>query len=189
MSITIDTTVGGASANSYNTIAQVAAYAETMSPADAAAWLAIDDTADDPDQTKSAYLVRAARLLDTIPFPGSLVTMTQALQWPRFGVDVPLATGDNGYYGAFYPVDQIPACVLRAHAQLAVFLATQSSDVFGVGESGLLSALKVGPIDLTFQPTAMNAATTGRDYLEREIYPLLRAGNCVGSARSVRLTR
>lgn len=183
MSITIDTTIGGATANSYNAVAQVDAYAIGAQPSDAAAWAALAT-----DDAKAVFLIRATRVLDTVPFSGLLVSTTQALQWPRVGVDIPVGFGlFFGFYGAYYPPTVIPPAVMEAHARLTLFLAVNATnDPFSTGDAGPLSALKVGSLDLTFRA---GAATTGRDFLEREIYPILAKGNCTGSARSVRLTR
>lgn len=192
MTLLLDFTIGGASANSYQSLADIDSYAEAMSPSDAAAWAAIETDAVDATYTKTTFAVRATRILDTIPFPGSPVTITQALMWPRYGVEAPVVSSEWLLYGAYYPTDSIPAPVRKAQAQLAVYLAVQAAagtDPFGGSEAGVLSALRVGPIGLTFRPDASSSPAAGRDYLEREIYPILVAGNCAGAARGVRLTR
>jgi len=183
MPITIDTTIGGASANSYNTIAQLDAYALGVNPDAAAAWAALAT-----DDAKAPFAVRATRILDTIAFPGTMVAFAQALQWPRWGVVAPVGFAFGvPWSDYYYPPDVIPPAVLAAHAALAVFLAVHaSSDPFGPGDAGPLSALKVGAVDLTFRE---GAQTVGRDFLAREIYPILAAGKCAGAAHSVRLSR
>jgi len=183
MPITIDPTVGGIAANSYSTIAQLNTFALAASPSDAAAWTALST-----DDAKAPFLVRATRILDTIPFPGSSVAFAQALKWPRWGVVAPVGFAFGvPWSDYYYPPDIIPPAVLSAHAMLTVFLAANAgADPFGPGDAGPLSALKVGAVDLTFRD---GAQTTGRDFLAREIYPVLAAGNCAGAAHSLRLTR
>lgn len=185
MPITLDPTVAGASANTYTTVAEVDAFALSADPVQAAAWAALAT-----DDAKAPFMVRAARLLDTIPFDGAMASTTQALQWPRNGVPQPVVYGDLAYYGAYYPMTEIPPCVKTAHAALSVYLAANSTtDPFAGGDAGALSGLKVGPIQLSYRVEAGTFPSTGRDYLQREILPILAAGNVVGSSREVRLTR
>ena len=182
MPLVIDATVGGANSNSYNLASEVDAYALGMAPSDAAVWAALAN-----DTAKAPFVVRAARVLDTIPFPGAQVSYTQALMWPRWGVEAPVSTADLMFYGRFYDPTIIPPAVKKAHSQLSVYLAVNAgTDPFAGGDAGPLTELHVGPVDLKFRDGAQGA---GRDYLEREIYPILRAGNCAGSAHTVRLTR
>lgn len=185
MPLTLDPTVGGASANTYNAVVELDTFALSAAPADAAAWNALAT-----DDDKAPFAVRAARILDTIPFPGAMASSTQARQWPRNGVQMPVVYGDLAYYGAYYPPDVIPPAVKTAHAALTVYLAANATtDPFAGGEAGALSGLKVGPIDLSYRTDASSAPAAGRDFVQREIMPLLAAGNCVASSREVRLTR
>lgn len=76
MAIVIDATVGGASSNSYLTVAGVNVIAETIPH--------MREWATTPSIDKAQLLVHATRMLDRhfIPF-GILATSTQSLLWPR----------------------------------------------------------------------------------------------------------
>ncbi len=75
----LDPTPGGASANSYCSLAEANDYSSTRLFVDA--W----NAADDP--TKTAALIEAARLLDSsFEWTGRASTPTQAMGWPRIGM-------------------------------------------------------------------------------------------------------
>lgn len=78
MAITLDPTVGGASANTYATLAEANTYMEGR--LNKAEWDAADDT------NKTAALVQAAILIDTITFKGYKSSDSQARKWPRLDV-------------------------------------------------------------------------------------------------------
>ena len=81
MAITIDATVGGASANSYITLSDANGIVEGLiADDDVVAW---DNSSTD---NKNRALYTAAVRVDRERFLGARVTNTQALQWPRQGV-------------------------------------------------------------------------------------------------------
>ena len=122
MAISIDATVGGASANSYITLADANAIIEGLvADDDVAAW---DGSNTD---NKNRALFTAAIRVDRERFLGARVTNTQALQWPRQGVRKP-DTYINTYSIGFpfristdyFAETEIPEQVKKAQVILAV---------------------------------------------------------------------
>lgn len=125
-----DPTVGGANANSYATVAEADAYADTLSFR--TAWPATGTS----DAAKEGALQQAARLLDTRVWKGKKASSAQALAWPRYGV-----VDRDGYTLAS---DSIPAKVKQAQCELAVQLLAgdrTSQDALQA------TRVKVGPIE------------------------------------------
>ena len=101
----INSTVGGASANSYITIAQGTAYADDV--LGTTAW----STATTDNRTRA--LLAATARLDELAWIGARASSTQALAWPR----------TDAACGEFdYAADVIPAEVQEATWQLAELL-------------------------------------------------------------------
>ena len=150
MAVTIDATVGGASANSYVTEAEADDYVDAMiKNADVTHW------GNGNDDTRRRALAYATQRLDRERYLGARATDTQALQWPRTGVRKP-DTYINTYAVGFpfrittdYFTDtEIPEYVKRAQVELAVYL---HNNVEGIGLSGLedYKNVKIGSIDVT----------------------------------------
>ena len=79
MAITIDATVGGASSNSYVTLARANVLAETLPHMDG--WLT------DASINRAQLLTHATRLIDRHFTPsGQRVSSSQALFWPQSGL-------------------------------------------------------------------------------------------------------
>ena len=124
MAITIDATVGGASANSYITLSDANGIVEGLiADDDVTAW----DSATDDNKNRALYT--AAVRVDRERFLGARVTNTQALQWPRQGVRKP-DTYINTYSIGFpfristdyFSETEIPEQVKKAQVILAVYL-------------------------------------------------------------------
>ena len=136
MAITIDATVGGASANSYITLADANTIVEGLIlDDDVSAW---DGSSND---NKNRALFTASVRVDRERFLGARVTNTQALQWPRTGVRKPdtyintYATGFPFRISTDYFTDtEIPDQVKKAQVILAVYLNNNRD---GLGLSGL----------------------------------------------------
>jgi hypothetical protein len=150
MAIAIDATVGGASANSYLTLADAQAIIDGfVEDADATAWASATT-----DQ-KNRALFTATQRLDRERYLGARATDTQALQWPRTGVRKP-DTYINTYAVGFpfrittdYFTDtEIPDQIKYAQVVLAVYLHNNPD---GIGLSGLedYKNVKIGSIDVT----------------------------------------
>jgi hypothetical protein len=150
MAISIDATVGGASANSYLTLSDANAIIDGLvQDDDVAAWASATD-----DQ-KNRALYTATQRIDRERFLGARATDTQSLQWPRTGVRKP-DTYINTYSVGFpfrittdYFTDtEIPDQVKKAQAVLAVYLNNNKD---GLGLSGLedYKNVKIGNLDVT----------------------------------------
>lgn len=117
MTLTIDTTIGGASANSYRTVAEATTYLEGR--LNSSAWTSASAT----DQ--AAALVEAARTLGPLNWQGRRVTETQALSWPR-----QWALNPDSPYGGYYTSTEIPTRVGDAQCELALeFLRAGTTDI------------------------------------------------------------
>jgi len=150
MAISIDATVGGASANSYLTLAAANSLIEGLvQNDDVVAWASATD-----DQ-KNRALYSATQRIDRERFLGARATDTQSLQWPRTGVRKP-DTYINTYAVGFpfrittdYFTDtEIPDQIKKAQAELAVYLNNNKD---GLGLSGLedYKNVKIGNLDVT----------------------------------------
>ena len=150
MAITLDATVGGASANTYLTLSDAQDIVDGLvQDDDVVAWASATT-----DQ-KNRALYTAAQRLDRERYLGARATDTQALQWPRTGVRKP-DTYINTYSVGFpfrittdYFTDtEIPDQVKKAQAVLAVYLNNNKD---GIGLSGLedYKNVKIGSLDVT----------------------------------------
>jgi len=150
MAISIDATVGGASANSYITLSDANSTIEGLIiDDDVQAWISATD------DNKNRALFTAAVRVDRERFLGARVTDTQSLQWPRTGVRKPdtyintYATGFPFRISTDYFTDtEIPDQVKKAQVILAVYLNNNRD---GLGLSGLedFKNVKIGNLDAT----------------------------------------
>lgn len=166
-------TIGGASANSYASVAEADAYIARTSYA--AAWVDLE-TAD-----KELLLQRACLELDKLPFIGAPVSDTQALQMPRYYMTRPT--------GGEYLSTEIPLCVKQAQCLLAGWIVNYATelDPFGGDDTAKLSSLVVGPIEMVFRrDSAVNASES---FVHSSVWPILAAGMVVGTMGQSRLTR
>lgn len=136
MPITLDTTIGGASANSYVDLPAADAYHDARLNTDS--WTGA--TADN----KTRALLMATERLQSENWLGNRVTTTQRLAWPRWGAakrdSVGLGYGLGGYYTGFgyaygepYLTTEIPQPVKDAQCELAL------SFLEGVSDAGVES--------------------------------------------------
>jgi hypothetical protein len=162
MAITIDATVGGASANSYLTLAAAQDLIDGMvENDDVTAWASATT-----DQ-KNRALYSATQRLDRERFLGARATDTQALQWPRTGVRKP-DTYINTYAIGFpfkittdYFTDtEIPDQIKQAQVVLAVYLNNNKD---GMGLSGLEDYKSVTIGSLSVTSAGASAMATGAD--------------------------
>ena len=162
MAITLVATVGSATANSYNTTAELTAAAARAFPAPT------DFTTADDDAIARAA-VTATALLDRERFVGDRVDETQALEWPRRGVLDP-----TGWQ--WYEDDVLPLNLKAAHAHLTFWLIAQVEagvDPFAASrEAGLSSIAFGGDLSMTFEKGA-TSRSPGDRYLATVIRPLL----------------
>jgi len=142
MAITLDATVGGASANTYITLDDANAIIEGFVLSDDnAAW---DNSSTD---NKNRALFTAAQRIDREKFLGGRVSDTQALEWPRSGVRKPDTYTNlyglsfpNRLVADYYTDTEIPDRVKKAQVVLAVYLNNNRND---------FAAVSVGNINVT----------------------------------------
>jgi hypothetical protein len=124
MAVVLDVTVGGASANSFASLAEADTYMEARLNSDS--W---DDATDD---SCNRALVEATRELSSLSgWRGTRVTDTQALSWPRdFAINPDSA---NDFY---YESTEIPQRVKDAAMELAFqFLVAGTTDIASLDSS------------------------------------------------------
>lgn len=110
MAINLDPTPAGASANTYGSLAEAAAYFATR--LGASAW---NDA--DSNDVRSIALLTGAREIDQEVYRGQRATSTQAMQWPRVGT----------YAGGMaIPSDIVPAFVKYAQFEQALLRLEQA---------------------------------------------------------------
>lgn len=128
----LDATVGGATANSFATVAEATSYHETRP---GSTWDSVDD--------QPAALIEATRLLQAlVVWTGAAVDAVQALTWPRSGM-----FSRNGFA---IPTNAIPIDLKYATAEFALQLATADllSDDDVVKKR--ITSIRAGSVSLTF---------------------------------------
>lgn len=119
MPITIDATVGGASANSFVTLAECTTYLSGR--LNTTLW----DAAVTDSQNRA--LVEAARELNVLNYDARRATSTQVLEWPRFFAKNP----DAAYFQVWYFTStEIPQRMKDAQCELAMeFIKAGTTDI------------------------------------------------------------
>lgn len=168
MAISINATVGEATANSYLTLTDAQAIIDGLiEDDDITAWASATT-----DQ-KNRALYTSAQRIDRERFLGARSTDTQAMQWPRSGVRKP-DTYINTYAVGFpfrittdyYTDTEIPDQVKKAQAVLAAYLNNNKD---GLGLSGLedYKTVAVGGISVTPDKTGAVGADRIPPIVER----------------------
>jgi hypothetical protein len=132
VTLVLDTTVGGASSNSYLTQAAATSYFEGRFDA--------DDWTDAGTGDKDIALAMATSRLEQERYVGSPVSTTQRLQWPRANVP--------DLAGSYYITTAIPRFVQEACCELALTLLSDPTALQDSGLEGFDSA-QVGPLNVT----------------------------------------
>lgn len=175
MPVTLDPTPGGASANTFVSLAEATAYLGNR--LNSGAW-----TAASPDD-QSRALIEATRKISTMIWQGSRATDTQALSWPRF-----LAPNPDGVtitWWAYYDPAIIPQRIKDATCELALeFLRAGTNDIANADPNAGVIEKQVDVLITRWQagqrPVGLNRFTRVMDL----IGPLLSIGT-----GQVRLTR
>ena len=145
MAITVVATVGGASSNSYQTLAQVSARAELLPGY--TDWTGLAD-----DAARNWCVVHATTLLDKLNWLGTKSSQTQALKLPRYNLpDIECGYSHFGRSGAFES-DAIPEPVLKAHAIIAVGLASlggRDGGTIAAVDGEAIKSARIGDISFT----------------------------------------
>lgn len=136
MAVVIDATVGGASANSYVTLAEAQAYMDAR--LNESTWESA--TTD----TQNRALVEATRELQPLYWQGTRADSTQALAWPRWFVINP----DLPWAGTvYYASTVIPQRVKDATCELALqFVKAGTTDVASQDPQQNVIEKTVGPL-------------------------------------------
>ena len=129
----LDSTIAGASANSYVSAADAETFFELRTHAES--WVSATD------ETKEASLVEATRVIDfSFEFLGTISTQDQALRWPRSSV----YDQDNRLYDSA----ELPKILTDAICDFALYLV--QSDLLANDSADLIDELEIGPIRLDF---------------------------------------
>lgn len=175
MAAVIDATLGGASANSYVTLADADAYFETTP--DSTNW---DDKTNDQ---KNRALISATRWIDALSFYGARCSETQALKWPR---------EDYKVDGIELACTLIPVGIEVATYELARALANDTDAITGsTGTTGLYDEVKLGDLQVKYKDSSMTPGVINNVF---DVYPWLQTylgPYCMGGATNyaVRLFR
>jgi len=171
----IDATLGGASANSYVTLADADAYFETTP--DSASW---DDKTNDQ---KNRALISATRWIDALSFYGDRCSETQALKWPR---------EDYKVDGIELACTLIPVGIEVATYELARALANDTDAITGnTGTTGIYDEVELGELKVKYNKTSQTSGVINNVF---DVYPWLQTylgPYCMGGAANyaVRLFR
>jgi hypothetical protein len=174
MPITVVTTPGAASANSYATLNQADAIADELLPVPLP-WLQAEV------DIRNRAVVTATRDLDELHFVGERVDAVQALEWPRSGAMKP------GLW-TYYLTTDIPAALTRACTLLAIWRVGQGQTVDpAVADAAGLASISFGSeLALAFEQGATSQSPLG-DFVNRVMRPTLRGLVYAGSQfRTVR---
>ena len=153
MAATIDATLGGASANSYVTLAEADAYFLTT-PHDEH-WTGSNDH-------KNRGIITATRYLDNFDYYGTRCSTTQALKWPRKDYKVDGVEIDCTY---------IPQQVKNATFELAHVLLYNGEALVGTtGTQGTYEEVELGDLKVKYKDSSQTPGVINNIL---DIYPWL----------------
>lgn len=137
MTISLNATVGSASANSFVTEAEADAYLEARP--NSGAWTGTT--------TKQQALIQSTRLLSALTWQGTRVDATQALSWPRQWVqdlDAPVGT-------TYFATTVVPQWLKDATCELALeVLKAGTTDLFALPSTEGVIQKTVGPLTTVY---------------------------------------
>ena len=128
MAITLNSTAGDPSANSYVSLVEANTYLEAHLKA--SSWSVLDD------ERKKAALISATRALDSMRFGGRKASQTQSLLWPRQYI----------YDYENYLITGIPKQLKDAECELAIWMLTEDDRIAGQFELETMDSVEIGPI-------------------------------------------
>lgn len=163
MAVTIVATAGGASSNSFVTLAEADAYMEGR--LNSTLWDAATD------DSKNRALVEATRELSAMSWCGLRVDDTQALSWPR-----QLAINPDDPSTAYYETTEIPDRVKWATEELAFeFIRAGTTDVAALDASTGIKREKVDVIEVEYDTVRVLGGVERYPRVVNWIAPLLNA--------------
>jgi hypothetical protein len=142
---TIDTTIGGANANSYVTLQNAEDYHDAR--------LNTETWANATSDNKSRALLMAANRLQSENWLGSRVTATQRLAWPRLyvekvdGISPGFGWGYGWLFGDVYLSTEIPQRVKDAQCELALNYLQGFDD----GSEDSMASFSADGVSINFQ--------------------------------------
>ena len=170
MPVAIDATVGGASANSFATLAEFTAYMDGRLNAGTFTAASDDD--------KNRALVEATRELTILSWEGLVVTTTQALTWPRQS-----AVNPDSPTLDYFAIDVIPQRVKDACLEMAFqFLKAGTTDVAAEAADLGITEKTVDVLTTRYDPRIRNTGLRRYPRAYDRIRPLL---GIVAGVRSV----
>jgi hypothetical protein len=163
MAVAIDATVGGASANSFTTLAELTTYMEGRLNSST-----FDDASTD-DQNRS--LVEATRQLSVMHWLGERATGTQALAWPRQWAHDPDSPIQD-----YYDTTVVPQRVKDATMELAFqFLKNGTTDLAALDPATGIKRKKIDVIETEYDTARRPVGLSAYPSVTRHIRPLLSA--------------
>ena len=139
MPITIDATVGGASANSFSTLVEADSFIEGR--LNVSTW-----ETDASDDTKNRALVEASRWLDRLTWIGLRADNTQALSWPRQA-----AINPDSPTSQYYATNELPQRVKDATMELAFqFVKAGTTDIAGLDGTRNVKSKKIDVLETEY---------------------------------------
>ena len=169
MSLIVETGTASATSEAYCTVAFADAWHEA---AGTSLWATLQNTEKEQALRRAAtFLCQTYRL----QWKGSRVNANQALDWPRYNVEVP----DLGVFNVIYP-DVIPITIQQANAELAF---TAASGNLSPDATQNIVSKQVGPLKVVYD----NNSPSGRRYtaIANMLQPFLNTGSgaCVSLRR------
>lgn len=140
MPVTVDATVGGASANSFQLVSEIDTYFTARMPSSVAAqWTALSD-----DEKAAAAVMGTLWMNALVVWTNYTTTVTQALSWPRYGM-----WNRNGW--SLIDSGVIPKEVKDCHAEISLYLAQEDRiaefDPIKLG----IASVKAGSLQVRFR--------------------------------------
>lgn len=178
MTLAIDATVGGATANSF--VDEVTAIAFAATRLNLAGWTHTGGTTcNDPEKQA---LMEATRELSALLYGGYRASDTQALSWPRYMAMDPDQAGAR----TFFDPTVIPSRIKDATCELAIaFLAAGTTDIAGLDDTAGVIRKRIDVLETEYAQPSQRAQGLARfPRVMRLVSPLL----AIGSGQ-VRLTR
>jgi hypothetical protein len=162
MAVTIDATVGGASSNSFTTLAEANTYMESR--LNASSW-----ETDATDDEKNRALVEATRELSVMHWLGERTDGTQALSWPRQWAHDPDSPIQD-----YYATTVIPQRVKDATMELALqFVKNGTTDVAALDPQSGIKRKKIDVIETEYDTARRPVGLNAYPSVTRHIKPLL----------------
>lgn len=138
MSLTVETGTGSANSEAYATVAYADTYHAAMGNT---SWAALSEPIKEQNLRKAAtFMCQVYRL----EWKGSRVNSVQALDWPRYDVELP----DLGVANVIMP-DVVPILVQQANVELALIAV---SGPLNPNAKQAVSSKQVGPIKISYEP-------------------------------------